>query len=1189
MPLPNTALDDLTNKMEPCATDLLLQTLRQNNDYRKREEKMNRDILSYRPLDDNTIYTIPVVFHIVSENPALIPDAAILNALQDLNDAFSKSGAYAGSSGADTRIRFCLAKKDPDGGITDGITRTTSFFSSHSNTIIEDTRLKNLVQWDASQYVNIWYIASMHYEIFPKFQCGQWARLNAGGYATFPPGGGLTDGIVVTGFGRMLAHEMGHYLGLYHTFEGLSCQNSDCSVDGDKVCDTPPDMTITSNCSSPTNSCSSDTLSGFTTDVFDRLKNFMDYGNESCSDEFTEGQAIRMRAVIATQRPGLLADKCTPPCSETIKAGFIRSNPYPLPSDLIHFTNTSSGAANYQWLINNVVVATTPNFSHAFSAAGKYKITLKAFNNPACIASYTDFVIVTCGVTARFYTDKREIASKTGIGLDSIQFTNTSENANSYQWIMSNNAGMQEQVISTNANLTYVFQNPALYSVKLVATKSGCSDTTQTFTIPVNDPTSDGALYLSNAECYQDTKVQISFFVCNNGYIPVPRNMPVSFYDKDPKLGTANKIGTTFYLPDPIPGFCCGYLYSHIIDVGYRGLNTIYAVLNDSGNTKPLKLPGTNLIEKDYLNNIGSLRNFAFKISPVPSSAIMEWGDTLKLSAQAGPGSIAFYTWSSPAHLSCTNCQSPFFVADSSIVKRVSAISSLGCTDTAYVDIKVPPYNDFTARINEIQCSRNDSLFVNFTVFNQFKRGILPKNLMVSFYKGDPATGSAVLLKPTFALTDTILARQSSFSLFIEGMDPGNLYIVVNDSAKGVPISFPTTILFEKSYANNISATAYKPETVSVQPADTTVYRKQFLPLKINTPIYNPSSTIWSTGSSYTLSCTGCESPTAQVFDHSSIQVQTENKYGCLITGTSNIKIFPPDMRVQILDTKCFTNNTALVQFSICMNNEYDSVFARIPVSFYDGNPGTGSRRLLQPVFYTPRLQAGQCYTYTTTIQAPSGNQLFAVINDKGNSSGTFPTKVFDETDVTNNIDDTTYTKFKTTIYPSDTIIQRLISLALLPKAEGGTISSYSWTPGQFLSCTSCSTPVVTPEFTKQYELITRNEFACTDTAIAIIRTHSGSGLQIPNAFTPNADRLNDVFYILTGPDARLLKNFSIFDRWGQKIFEVQNAAPNDPSSGWDGKIKGREAPSGTYVYYVTMAYANGKQEVHKGLVVLIR
>ena len=312
---------------ESCGFDELQKFLRTDSNFLKKEEKMNSSIKShYQQRTDSLtgIITLPVVFHIVGTNPTIITDAQVAAGLQILNDGFGKSGVYSGSTGADTRIKFCFAKTDPEGGISNGITRTTYFFGNNLNPVIEDDKIKGLINWDPLHYINIWVIDSMKLEISPQFNCDNWYRLNSQGYATMPPGPAYLDGIVVKTMDILLIEQMGHYLGLYHTYEGLNCKNNDCTVDGDKVCDTPPDISLgnSSSCNIPGNSCHTDTLSGFTIDVPDLIANFMDAGNLGCHNQFTSGQAKRMRAIIDTFRSGLLVNKCNKPCNQNIAAGF---------------------------------------------------------------------------------------------------------------------------------------------------------------------------------------------------------------------------------------------------------------------------------------------------------------------------------------------------------------------------------------------------------------------------------------------------------------------------------------------------------------------------------------------------------------------------------------------------------------------------------------------------------------------------------------------------------------------------------------------------------------------------------------------------------------------------------------------------------------------------------------------------
>jgi gliding motility-associated-like protein len=89
---------------------------------------------------------------------------------------------------------------------------------------------------------------------------------------------------------------------------------------------------------------------------------------------------------------------------------------------------------------------------------------------------------------------------------------------------------------------------------------------------------------------------------------------------------------------------------------------------------------------------------------------------------------------------------------------------------------------------------------------------------------------------------------------------------------------------------------------------------------------------------------------------------------------------------------------------------------------------------------------------------------------------------------------------------------------------------------------------------------------------------------QIPNAFTPNNDQLNDKFNIILNGNITIEK-FMVFNRWGQKVYDAEEGSPE----GWDGQFKSEPAASDTYVYSATLRYPDGRTEEAKGDVILLR
>jgi gliding motility-associated-like protein len=107
----------------------------------------------------------------------------------------------------------------------------------------------------------------------------------------------------------------------------------------------------------------------------------------------------------------------------------------------------------------------------------------------------------------------------------------------------------------------------------------------------------------------------------------------------------------------------------------------------------------------------------------------------------------------------------------------------------------------------------------------------------------------------------------------------------------------------------------------------------------------------------------------------------------------------------------------------------------------------------------------------------------------------------------------------------------------------------------------------------------------CIDTAYRVVKVDIPSKLEIPNVFTPNGDGSNDVFFLKVANLTEV--NAIIFDRWGNKVYEVNSSTGN---IAWDGKsLQGRECPAGTYFYVIKANGRDDKNYEQKGNVSIFR
>jgi len=149
------------------------------------------------------------------------------------------------------------------------------------------------------------------------------------------------------------------------------------------------------------------------------------------------------------------------------------------------------------------------------------------------------------------------------------------------------------------------------------------------------------------------------------------------------------------------------------------------------------------------------------------------------------------------------------------------------------------------------------------------------------------------------------------------------------------------------------------------------------------------------------------------------------------------------------------------------------------------------------------------------------------------------------------------------------------------------SIVSYLWNPAAGLSDSATRNPFASPLKSTVYRLTVTAADGCK--ASGFITVNVSAPVRIPNAFTPNGDGKNDIFYILSAPLGSRIRDFSIFDRWGQNVFRVGDAPAGDRAFGWNGNIGGHPALQGAYIYSVILVLADGTTQKFQGSLLLIR
>lgn len=159
----------------------------------------------------------------------------------------------------------------------------------------------------------------------------------------------------------------------------------------------------------------------------------------------------------------------------------------------------------------------------------------------------------------------------------------------------------------------------------------------------------------------------------------------------------------------------------------------------------------------------------------------------------------------------------------------------------------------------------------------------------------------------------------------------------------------------------------------------------------------------------------------------------------------------------------------------------------------------------------------------------------------------------------------------------------------LVSTITNGPIARWMWTPTTNLNCSTCPEPIATIKREISYAVKVTNHFGCSASDTLNIKVFcESSQVYIPNAFSPDGDGHNDIFMVRASGIMQI-KSVRIFSRWGEIVFEKTNILPNDPSSGWDGRVRGVVMGPDVYAYTVEVVCDNGTPYFLKGNLTLLR
>lgn len=150
-------------------------------------------------------------------------------------------------------------------------------------------------------------------------------------------------------------------------------------------------------------------------------------------------------------------------------------------------------------------------------------------------------------------------------------------------------------------------------------------------------------------------------------------------------------------------------------------------------------------------------------------------------------------------------------------------------------------------------------------------------------------------------------------------------------------------------------------------------------------------------------------------------------------------------------------------------------------------------------------------------------------------------------------------------------------------------IDSLFWTPSDSLTPPNGLPTMARPAETTTYTVTAFDSRGCPASDQITVFVTRDADIYVPNAFSPNGDGINDLFYPFTNHNIKEIVEFKIFDRWGNLMHQQREFQGNEERFGWNGKAEGKPMDPAVFIFFIRYRYLDDRDEMIKGNFTLMR